>query len=177
LEEEREVIEREADAADIPTDPGNSLDSKTSQHSQHMLYKEQKRSGCRQHRLHVLTGAVRAHTVTPRQACPVRGFEVPLCRHSPVSTSSEKHVDDLPLLFQFLLSLSVSRSGCRQHRLHVLTGAVRAHTVTPRQACPVRGFEIGTIETRSLGLSLYVAIALFPPPRRSMSMTSLSSSM
>ncbi|KAJ6184193.1 hypothetical protein N7519_005494 [Penicillium mononematosum] len=37
-------LAREADTADIPTDPGHSLDSKTSQHSQHLLYKEQKGS-------------------------------------------------------------------------------------------------------------------------------------
>ncbi|CAG8051092.1 unnamed protein product [Penicillium nalgiovense] len=37
-------LAREADAADIPTDPSNSLDSKASQHSQHLLYKERKGS-------------------------------------------------------------------------------------------------------------------------------------
>ena len=35
-------LAREADATGIPTDPGNSLESKTSQPSQHLFYKEQK---------------------------------------------------------------------------------------------------------------------------------------
>lgn len=33
-------LTREADTADIPTDPGHSRDSKTSRHSQHLLYSE-----------------------------------------------------------------------------------------------------------------------------------------